>query len=173
MSTTKDKMISVGLASLMALIGMLIGCGLAWWASHQWDTFSTDWLFASCILPMFGAMFGAWLGMPKEDWPPKIIHRIVIALIAGVFAGIGSYIAFAIVALTWNGFVGGIGEFFERLLDPSGLPELSTTKRGYTSTTGAIVHAVICLAVAILLTFFWLKKSDQESSAAIDQSDKK
>lgn len=145
------------MAVVFALVGVLASCGIAWWAAHQWTTFSDHWLFSACILPVFGAIGGAWAVTPKESWPPGMGKRLLVALIAGVFAGIGSYVAFALVSLTWNGGVQG-GDLLSRLLDPSRIPDLSTTKSGSTSSSGAVVHAVICAAVGGIMPLFWLRK---------------
>jgi hypothetical protein len=146
----------LALAVVFALLGVAASCGIAWWAAHRWTSFSDFWLFTACILPVFGTLGGAWKGTPKEAWPPGFPKRLLVAALCGAFAGIGSYVAFALVSVTWNG--GVHGDFLSKLLDPSSIPQISTTKRGFTNSTGVIGHAAICAGVGGIMPFFWLRK---------------
>ncbi len=147
-----------GLVIVGALAGAAIGCGLAYWAATQWSSFSSRWLNAAGFLSPVGGILGAWLASPKEAWPPGWPRKLVVMGVGAACGGLSSYVAFALVSLTWNprpdlGLVAA-------LMDPSAIPELSSSRgSGPGISQGAVFHLVVGALIGGLLPPLWLQKT--------------
>src|SRR5437016_1053529 len=119
------------LAAVFALVGMVVSWGLVAWASSTWTTFSDRWIFMGAFLPILGVIGGANLAARRADPSQRrsLGENAGYVALGTLCAGIGCYVAFAIVAVTWHRSEVTAG-WFELLTNPSSIPALAQRRSG-------------------------------------------
>ena len=91
-------------AFCVSVVGTIASLGAAWWAAHQWDSFSDNFLFGTWILPVLLYFFAFWLIARRTgEWPVerRAVRFINSGILAMQCAALG-YLSFVLVSFTWN-----------------------------------------------------------------------
>ena len=141
----------------LALLGLVAGSLIVWFAVSTWTTLSTHWLHSALVMPTLGLIGGLALSDGKiGDSRGRL--RGLLALVACPLCGFANYLAFVITSRTW--FADQIPldhqSLIGQLLNPDWLPAFSSRSSTYSSGSAEtwLMSLVVGLVAGPVLVFW-------------------
>ena len=151
----------------LAIVGMIVGETIVWFAVVTWNSISAWWMIVACALPLWA--FAQTYLTASSQVPNRRAFRAVLAVLSAVAGGLTNYTSWVITARTWSADLIAPehqGLLFQ-LLHPSVLPAFVENAGGASPPLEAGWLQYLLFGIAAGGgAFWWMTRAPRPAKAA-------